>query len=82
MNTGADLLHIRVHGGVITNLAVLLPGVEGGNFSAELQFGNAAPTPFQISDGLAMSNRGPLSDGNPANALPLNQAIGGSPLVP
>ena len=69
-------------GGVITNLAVLLPGVEGGNFSAELKFGNAAPTSFTINDGLAMSNSGSLSDGNPANALPLNQAVAGSPARP
>lgn len=66
-------------GAVITNLAVLLPGVEGGNFNAELKFGSAAPTPFTIGDGLAMSNKGPLDDGNPANVQPLNQAAGGSP---
>jgi hypothetical protein len=69
-------------GAVITNLAVLLPGVEGGNFNAELRFGNATATPFKISDGLAMSNSGTLSDGSPANALPLNQAVGGSPARP
>ena len=69
-------------GAVITNLAVLLPGVEGGNFGAELRLGNAAPTPFTIKDGLAMSNGGALSDGNPANVLPLNQTVGGSPARP
>jgi hypothetical protein len=69
-------------GAVITNLAVLLPGVEGGNFNAELRFGNAPATPFKISDGLAMSNNGTFSDGNPANALPLNQSVGGSPARP
>lgn len=62
----------------ITNLAVLLPGVQGGNFSAKLKFGSAAQTPFTIDDGLAMSNKGPLDDGNPANVQPLNQAVGGS----
>ena len=66
-------------GAVITNLAVLLPGVEGGNFGAELRLGNAAPTLFTIKDGLAMSNSGALSDGSPANVLPLNQTVGGSP---
>ncbi|MGB9927060.1 MAG: hypothetical protein ACPK85_01490 [Methanosarcina sp.] len=68
--------------GVITNVAVLLPGVEGGSFSAKLKFGNAAATPFTIDNGLAMSNTGSLSDGNPANALPLNDAVGGSPARP
>lgn len=66
-------------GAVITNLAVLLPGVEGGTFNAELNFGSAAPTPFTIDDGLALSNKGSLDDGVPANVQPLNQAVGGSP---
>ncbi len=66
-------------GGVITNLALLLPGVEGGNFDAEIKFATEAPTSFKITDGLAMSNSGTLSDGIPANAQPLNQAVGGSP---
>ena len=44
-------------GAVITNIAVLLPGVEGGNFSAELKFGSAAPTAFKIDNGLALSNK-------------------------
>ncbi|MGN8020403.1 hypothetical protein ACTJJ7_06760 [Phyllobacterium sp. 22229] len=65
-------------GAMITNLAVLLPGVQGGNFSAKLKFGSAAQTPFTIDDGLAMSNKGSLDDGNPANVQPLNQAVGGS----
>ena len=69
-------------GGVITNLAVLLPGVEGGSFGAELRFGNAPATSFTIADGLAMSNAGVLGDGNPANALPLNEAANGSPARP
>ncbi len=69
-------------GAVITNLAVLLPGVEGGTFSAELKFGSAPPTPFTIDNGLAMSNKGPLDDGIVANVQPLNQAVGGSPARP
>ena len=64
---------------VITNLAVLLPGVEGGTFNAGLTFGTAAPTPFKIDNGLALSNKGALDDGVPANAQPLNLAVGGSP---
>jgi hypothetical protein len=35
--------------------------------------------PFQLDDGLAMSNAGVLSDGNPANVQPLNAAATGSP---
>lgn len=68
--------------GVITNIAVLLPGVTSGSFNSTLQFGREAATPFQINDGMAMSNTGPLSDGDPAHALPLNAAIGGSPARP
>jgi hypothetical protein len=64
---------------VITNLAVVLPGVEGGKFNATLRFGGTAATSFQIDDGLAMSNTGVLSDGNEANAQPLNAAAAGSP---
>ncbi|RJG15630.1 hypothetical protein [Paenibacillus thiaminolyticus] len=64
--------------GKVTNLAVLLPGVDGGKFDAKLRIGTAVTT-FQIEDGIAMSNLGVLSDGNPANALPLNAATGGSP---
>jgi len=67
-------------GGVITNLAVLLPGVTGGNFNATLRFGSGTARPFQIVDGLAMSNAGGLADSNPA--LPLNAATGGSPARP
>jgi hypothetical protein len=67
---------------VITNLAVLLPGVAGGAFGATLRFGATAATPFQIDDGLAMSNMGVLSDGNPANSRPLNAAVAGSPARP
>lgn len=69
-------------GGTITNLAVLLPGVEAGSFNAKLKFADATPTSFIISNGLAMSNSGPLGDGIPANAMPLNQAAGGSPARP
>ncbi|MER5217872.1 hypothetical protein ABT063_47075 [Streptomyces sp. NPDC002838] len=65
--------------GKVTNLAVLLPGVDGGTFTARLRFGTAPFTTFQIVDGIAMSNLGVLSDGNPSNAQPLNAATGGSP---
>jgi len=64
--------------GKVTNLAVLVPGVDGGRFNAKLRLG-AVTTAFQIEDGIGMSNLGVLSDGNPANALPLNAATGGSP---
>jgi hypothetical protein len=67
---------------VITNLAVLLPGVVGGTINATLRFGTSAATAFQIDDGLAMSNAGVLSDGNPANVQPLNAAVAGSPARP
>jgi hypothetical protein len=63
---------------VITNLAVLLPGVEGGTFRSTLRFGGTAATSFDLDDGLAMSNAGVLSDGNPANVQPLNAAATGS----
>lgn len=64
-------------GATITNLAVLLPGVEGGTVAAKLRFGTGAEESFQIADGLAMSNTGVLSDGIPANARPLNAAATG-----
>ncbi|MCC6495975.1 MAG: hypothetical protein IT193_06910 [Propionibacteriaceae bacterium] len=66
-------------GAVITNLAVLLPGVSGGSVAAKLRFGSGTARPFQIDDGLAMSNAGVLGDGNPANLQPLNAAAFGSP---
>jgi hypothetical protein len=69
-------------GSVITNLAVVVPGVSGGNFDAKLSFGGSAATSFEIDDGLAMSNAGVLSDGNPANVRPLNAAANGSPARP
>jgi hypothetical protein len=69
-------------GATITNLAVLLPGVAGGTVAAKLKFGAGAARTFQISDGLAMSNTGVLSDGNPANVQPLNAAATGSPARP
>jgi hypothetical protein len=65
-------------GAAITNLAVVLPGVDGGTVAAKLRFGSGAEKSFQIADGLAMSNTGVLSDGNPANARPLNAAATGS----
>jgi hypothetical protein len=67
---------------VITNLAVVVPGVVGGKVGAKLRFGSSAETAFQIDNGLAMSNTGVLSDGNPANVQPLNAATAGSPSRP
>lgn len=64
---------------VISNLAIVLPGLDGGTFDATLRFGTSAPAPFEIVDGLAMSNAGVLSDGNPASARPLNAAVDGTP---
>lgn len=61
----------------ITNLAVLVPGVDGGTVNATLRFGSGAPGTFQIVDGLAMSNAGVLGDGNPSNARPLNAVATG-----
>ena len=66
----------------ITNLAVLLPGVTGGTVAATLKLGSDAAQSFQIQDGLAMSNAGVLSDGNPANVQSLNAAASGSPARP
>jgi hypothetical protein len=68
-------------GAKITNLAVLLPGVDRGTFAARLRHGGAA-IPFTIADGIAMSNNAHLSDGNPAVPLPLNAAVGASPSQP
>lgn len=64
-------------GAAITNLAVVLPGVDGGTVAAKLRFGSGAEKSFQIADGLAMSNTGVLSDGVPANARALNAAATG-----
>jgi hypothetical protein len=69
-------------GATITNLAVLLPGVSGGTVAAKLKFGSGAVKSFQIDDGLAMSNAGALSDGDPANVQQLNAAASGSPARP
>ncbi|GAA1962473.1 hypothetical protein [Microbacterium deminutum] len=63
----------------VTNLAVLLPGVEGGSFDATVKFGGGPATNFTIDDGIAMSNTGVLNDGIPANAQALNAATGTSP---
>lgn len=65
-------------GATLTNLAVLVPGVDSGTLLANLGFGDDAAKPFQIIDGLAMSNNGVLGDSNPANALPLNALASGS----
>ena len=69
-------------GATITNLAVLLPGVAGGDRGGEAEVWHGAAKPFQIDDGLAMSNAGPLGDGNPANVQQLNAAASGSPARP
>ena len=66
----------------ISNIALVLPGVEGGNISAKLRIGEDAPTSFPINDGIAMSNAGVLGSSDPANPAPpqpLNAALGGSP---
>ncbi|HET9422219.1 MAG TPA: hypothetical protein VFO49_13865, partial [Nocardioides sp.] len=66
----------------ISNIALVLPGVEGGNLSAKLRVGEDAPVTFPINDGIAMSNNGVLGSGDPANPAtpqPLNAAISGSP---
>ena len=55
----------------VTNIAVLLPGIDSGSFSAMLRAG-AATIPFTIKDGIAMSNAAHLSDGVAANVQPLN----------
>jgi Tc toxin complex TcA C-terminal TcB-binding domain len=78
---GLDRLALPANA-VITNLAVVLPGVDGGTFQGTLRFGGTAPTSFDIDDGLAMSNAGVLSDGNPANVQPLNAAAKGSAARP
>lgn len=66
----------------ITNLAVVLPGVDGGSFGAKLRIGNGPANAFSIDDGIAMSNLGALSDGDPANEQPLNDIVGGPPARP
>ena len=73
-----DLPSLAVpHDCTISNIALVLPGVEGGNMSAKLRLGDDAPTSFPINDGIAMSNAGVL--GNGAIPQPLNAALGGSP---
>ncbi|QBJ96010.1 hypothetical protein ERC79_08520 [Rhodococcus sp. ABRD24] len=64
------------HPAKITNLAILVPGVDGGSYAATLRTGGGASIPFILDDGLAMSNAGVLGDGNPLTALPLNAAAG------
>lgn len=78
-----DLDHLALPAGaVLTNLAVVLPGVDGGTVAAKVRFGSGAEKSFQIADGLAMSNAGVLSDGIPANVRPLNAAASGSAARP
>jgi hypothetical protein len=55
----------------VTNIAVLLPGIDSGTFTAKLRAG-ATVIAFTIKDGIAMSNAAHLSDGVAANAQPLN----------
>ena len=64
--------------GVVTNLAVVLPGVSGGVFNATLSLAGGSTTSFVIEDGLALSNLGVLDDGDPTHAQPLNAAVGGA----
>jgi hypothetical protein len=66
-------------GAVITNLAVVLPGVPGGSFQSTLTLAGGATTSFVIEDGVALSNLGVLDDGDPMHAQPLNAAAGGPP---
>ncbi len=65
-------------GGVVTNLAVVLPGVSGGSFNATLSLAGGSASSFVIKDGFALSNLGVLDDGDPTHAQPLNAAVGGS----
>ena len=44
--------------GKVINLAVVLPGVAGGSFTAKLRFGSPAFATFEIVDGVAMPNLG------------------------
>ncbi|PRZ41697.1 hypothetical protein CLV47_10856 [Antricoccus suffuscus] len=73
---GLDRLAVPASG-VVTNLAVVLPGISGGTFSATLAPTGGPATPFVIEDGLALSNLGVLDDGDPSHAQPLNAAAGG-----
>jgi hypothetical protein len=66
-------------GAKVTNLAVLLPGVDGGSFASTVLFEGAAATSFSVDDGVALSNLGALSDGVAAHTQALNAATGGSP---
>lgn len=65
-------------GGIVTNPAVILPGVSGGSFNATLSLASGPATSFVIKDGLALSNLGVLDDGDPTHTQPLNAAAGGS----
>ena len=69
-------------GATLTNMAVLMAGVRAGRFNASLQFEGDAATPFEIVDGLAISNLGVLSDGVAANAQALNAAATGAAARP
>jgi hypothetical protein len=66
-------------GAKITNLAVIAAGVDGGSFDSKITIGSDAPTSFKLEDGLAMSNAGVLSDGDPTHVEALNAALGEAP---
>ncbi len=62
----------------ITNVAVLVAGVDSGTLSASLRLtATATDYAFSIVDGLAMSNNAHLADGHAAHAL--NGAAGATP---
>jgi hypothetical protein len=60
----------------ITNVAVLLPGIESGTFNAKMRLGGGSAVSFTLKDGIAMSNAAHLSDSVPANVQPLNAVTG------
>ncbi len=68
---------------MITNLAVVVPGVDGGTVRREAALRARCDdvVPHQAT-AVAMSNLGALSDGNPANAQALNAVVSGSPARP
>ena len=68
--------------GVVTNLAVILPGVSGGSFNATLSLPGGTATAFQIEDGIAMSNLGALNDGDPTTLNRSTPPQAARPTVP
>jgi hypothetical protein len=64
----------------ITNLAVLVPGVNTGTLNARVRFTRTGATAaFPIENGLASSNNAHLADGVPGSAQPLNAVAGQTP---